>query len=205
VKILLAPYQSTWVDAFLAERDVIASILSDYDPIIEHVGSTSIPGLCAKPTIDILVGVQNDSLLDQTLAPLIGGGYTYFAKYEPAMPYRRLFARLKPLAGKTTPKVIAINDEFVRGEEFVSVANLHVLVRDTPHWHRHLAFRDFLRAHAELKDEYGRLKTELSRLEFKDTNGYNAAKNDLIQRTQSQALAWYNDQASVESVRWETR
>ena len=199
VKILLSPYQPTWVDDFLAERDVVGSILSGYDPIIEHVGSTSIPGLCAKPTIDILVGVQDDSLLDQIITPLIGGGYTYFAKYEPAMPYRRLFARLKPLAGKAPPKVIAINDEFVRGEEFVSVANIHVLVRDTLHWHRHLAFRDFLRAQAELKDEYGRLKAELSRHEFKDTNDYNSAKNDCIKRTQSQALAWYNNQASVDT------
>jgi GrpB-like predicted nucleotidyltransferase (UPF0157 family) len=194
VKILLEEYQATWVDAFLAERDIIGSTLSDLNPLIEHIGSTSIPGLCAKPTIDVLVGLQDDSLLDRTITPMIRRGYSYFAKYEPAMPYRRLFARLKPLAGKAPPAVVAVNDAFVRGEEFVSVANIHVLVRDTPHWHRHLAFRDFLRVHAEPRDEYGRLKMELSRHEFKKTNDYNSAKDDFIKRTQSQALAWYNDQ-----------
>ena len=194
MKILLEEYKASWVDGFLAEKVIIESTLIDFQPVIEHVGSTSIPGLCAKPTIDILVGLPDENLLDKTIAPMIRQGYTYFRKYEPAMPYRRLFARLRALAGKGRPEVVDIDDEFVRGQEFVSVTNIHVVVKDTPHWHRHLAFRDFLRAHAELRDEYGRLKRDLSQREFKDSNEYNAAKESFIKQTQVQALVWYNNQ-----------
>jgi GrpB-like predicted nucleotidyltransferase (UPF0157 family) len=194
VKILLEEYQARWADDFLAERDTLASTLIDFNPSIEHIGSTSIPGLCAKPTIDLLVGLRDDNLLDETISPMISKGYTYFSKYEPAMPYRRLFARLKALADTTPPEVIGIHDEFVRGQEFVSVANIHVVVKNTPHWRRHLAFRDFLRTHAELRDEYGRLKKELSTREFKDSNDYNAAKNSFIEKIQVQAVTWYDSQ-----------
>jgi len=192
MKILLEEYQARWVDDFLAEKVIIGSTLMDFHPVIEHVGSTSIPGLCAKPTIDMLVGLPDESLLDETIAPMIKQGFTYFRKYELVMPYRRLFARLRTLSGKVPPEVIDMHDEFVRGQEFISATNIHVVVKDTPHWHRHLAFRDFLRAHAELRDEYGRLKKELSQREFKDTNDYNATKDSFIKEIQAQAVAWYN-------------
>ena len=87
-----------------------------------------------------------------------------------------------------------VHDEFVRGQVFLSVANIHVVVKDTPHCHRHLAFRDFLRAHADLRDEYGRLKKELAQYECRETNEYNAAKDSFIKKTQEQALTWYNNQ-----------
>ncbi len=192
MKILLEQYQAAWADAYLAERDIIRSALNRLHSTIEHIGSTAVPGLCAKPTIDILVGLEHEGLLDDTIAPMIATGYTYFRKYQSAMPYRRLFSRLEPLAGTSPPEIIDAGDEFIRGELYFPSANIHVIVRDTPHWHRHLAFRDFLRAHPDVRDEYGRLKQELSKREFRDTNDYNSAKEDFIQRTQSQALAWYN-------------
>jgi GrpB-like predicted nucleotidyltransferase (UPF0157 family) len=122
---------------------------------------------------------------------MITYGYTYFKKYETKMPYRRLFSELIPLARKMPPVMIDLQDEFVRGEEFTSAANVHVIVKDTEHWHRHLAYRDYLRAHDRIRDEYGQLKRELSKREFKDTNDYNAAKHSFITRTQAQALVWY--------------
>jgi GrpB-like predicted nucleotidyltransferase (UPF0157 family) len=198
VKILIEDCQTAWVDGFLAEATIIGLTLIELHPVIEHMGSTSIPGLCAKPTIDMFVGLPDDSLLDETISPMVGKGYTYFRKYQPAMPYRRLFARLRALTDNAPPELIDVNDEFVRGQEFVSATNIHVVVKDAPHWHRHLAFRDYLRTHAELKDEYGRLKKELSRHEYRDTNEYNQAKDDFIQRIQLQALAWYSNRHSLE-------
>jgi GrpB-like predicted nucleotidyltransferase (UPF0157 family) len=56
-----------------------------------------------------------------------------------------------------------------------------------------LAFRDFLRAHVELRDEYGRLKKAVSKREFKDTNDYNDAKAEFIKKIERQALEWYNN------------
>ena len=194
MKILIEEYQSGWVNDFLKEKDIIGSTLISFSPAIEHIGSTSVPGLCAKPTIDILVGLQEASLLDQTISPMIQQGYTYFKKYEPAMPYRRLFSKLKSLTDKAAPEIIDVNDEFVRGQEFIAKTNIHIVVKDTLHWKRHLAFRGYLRTHAEVRDEYYRKKKALSKQEFIDTNEYNAAKDRFIKETQSQALAWYNAQ-----------
>ena len=194
MKIILEDYQTGWVDAFAREMAVISTALAGFSPAIEHIGSTAVAGLCAKPTIDILVGLRDDRQLDRAIAPLIGAGYTYFKKYEPAMPYRRLFARLRPLTDQAPPALIDVHDEFVRGQTFISLANIHVIVKDTPHWKRHLAFRDYLRAHPDVRDDYGRLKSALSRADYRDTNEYNAAKERFIQEIQARALAWHDRQ-----------
>ena len=194
MKIILEDYQTGWVDAFAREMAVISSALAGFSPAIEHIGSTAVEGLCAKPTIDILVGLRDDAQLNRAIAPMVGAGYTYFKKYEPAMPYRRLFARLRPLTDQAPPEMVDVHDEFIRGQAFVSVANIHVIVKDTPHWKRHLAFRDYLRAHPDVRDDYGRLKTALSHGDYRDTNEYNAAKDHFIQETQVRALAWYDRQ-----------
>lgn len=191
MKIILADYQTKWTDDFLDQKVVIGEALAGFNATIEHIGSTSIPGLCAKPTIDILVGLPTENLLDDTVIPMVTYGYTYFRKYETNMPYRRLFSELIPLVWKMPPVIIDLQDEFVRGEDFTSAANVHIIVKDTEHWHRHLAFRDYLRVHARISDEYGQLKRELSKYEFKDTNDYNAAKHSFIKRIQAQALVWY--------------
>ena len=125
MKILIEDYQAAWEDVFLAEAAIIGSALIELHPVVEHIGSTSIPGLCAKPTIDMLVGLPDESLINETISPMVGKGYTYFRKYQPAMPYRRLFARLRTLTDKTPPELIDVDDEFVRGQEFVSAANIH--------------------------------------------------------------------------------
>ena len=194
MKIVIEEYQASWANEFLAHRAAIYSILTDLDPNIEHIGSTSVVGLCAKPTIDVLVGLSAADQLDATISPMIKHSYTYFKKYEPAMPYRRLFAKLKPVSNKVPPSIIGHDDEFIRGQDFNVLANIHIVVKDTPHWHRHLAFRDFLRAHPEIRDEYGRLKKAISGREFKDTNDYNDAKAAFIQEIGRQALVWYNSQ-----------
>lgn len=194
MKIILEDYQAGWVDAFAREMAVISSALAGFSPAIEHIGSTAVEGLCAKPTIDILVGLHDDAQLDRAIAPMIGAGYTYFKKYEAAMPYRRLFARLRSLTDQAPPQLIDVHDAFVRGQTFISVANIHVIVKDTPHWKRHLAFRDYLRAHPDVRDDYGRLKSALSRADYRDTNEYNAAKERFIQEIQARALAWHDRQ-----------
>ena len=194
MKIIIEEYQVGWVNDFLEKKEIIRSALNNFNPIIEHIGSTAVVGLCAKPTIDILVGLQAEKQLDKTIPLMINQGYTYFRKYEPAMPYRRLFVNLIPLTDKLPPEVIDLNDEFVRGQEFNVLTNIHIVVKDTYHWFRHLAFRDFLLAHDELRDEYGRLKKAVSKREFKDTNDYNDAKAEFIRKTERQALAWYSNQ-----------
>lgn len=115
MKIILEDYQAEWSNAFEREKKVIASALLDFSPTIEHIGSTSIEGLCAKPTIDMLVGLHAEMQLDKTITPMTHQGYTYFKKYEPTMPYRRLFAKLTALTDKMPPEIIDIQDKRVFG------------------------------------------------------------------------------------------
>jgi len=60
MKIIVEDCQTDWANAFEREKRVVASALTDFSPAIEHVGSTSIEGLCAKPTLDILVGLHDE-------------------------------------------------------------------------------------------------------------------------------------------------
>lgn len=192
MKIIIEEYQAEWINKFLSEKERLSSILADFKPTIEHIGSTAVEGLCAKATIDILVGLQNEAQLDQTITPMITKSYTYFKKYEPSMPYRRLFSKLKPLKGESPPEIVDIGEEFVRGDKFFPLYNIHIIVKDTQHWHRQIAFRDYLRAHPDIRDDYGRLKKELSRFEYKEINDYNQAKDSFIKKVEIDALAWYN-------------
>ena len=121
MKILIEEYQTDWVNDFLEEKDIIGSTLIDFSPTIEHIGSTSVVGLCAKPTIDILVGLQDEIQLNESIAPMKSQGYTYVRKHEPEMPHRRLFSRMRALKDKVPPSIIDINEEFVRGKEFFPV------------------------------------------------------------------------------------
>ena len=113
MKILIEDYQTNWAHDFLVEKNIIVSTLVDFNPAIEHIGSTSMVGLCAKPTIDILVGLQDQIQLNGIIAPMTSQGYTYFKKYEADMPHRRQFAKLKPLKNEVMPVIIDTHDTFV--------------------------------------------------------------------------------------------
>jgi GrpB-like predicted nucleotidyltransferase (UPF0157 family) len=191
MKIIIEDYTPKWVDDFVTERDRLEQALDGIPATIEHIGSTSVPGLGAKPIIDILIGLHSEHDLDKVIAPMQQSGYTYFRKYEPMMPYRRLFIKLEPLPQKMPPAIVDIGEELVTGKDFKAKANIHILVKDTPHWDRHIAFRDFLRAHPDTKDAYDALKKELSLREFKDTLEYNQAKDAFVKEVEQQALNWY--------------
>ncbi|WP_423735122.1 GrpB family protein [Chitinophaga caseinilytica] len=191
MKVVIAPYDPLWPDAYAAQQRLISEALGHLFPVIEHIGSTSVPGLAAKPVIDILVGVASDELLDATIEPMNRRGYTYFRKYEPSMPYRRFFALLSMPPGETAPWLVDIGDPFVTGGPIPSLVNIHVMVKNTWHWKRHLAMRDFLRSHPDVADAYAALKIGLSAREFGDTNEYNAAKDAFVKSVEQRALAWW--------------
>lgn len=191
MKVVIAPYDPLWPDAYAAQQRLISEALGHLFPVIEHIGSTSVPGLAAKPVIDILVGVASDELLDATIEPMNRRGYTYFRKYEPSMPYRRFFALLSMPPGETAPWLVDIGDPFVTGGPIPSLVNIHIMVKNTWHWKRHLAMRDFLRSHPDVADAYAALKIGLSAREFGDTNEYNAAKDAFVKSVEQRALAWW--------------
>ncbi len=191
MKVIIVPYDPLWPASFAEHQRVISEALGHLFPVIDHIGSTSVPGLAAKPVIDILVGVASDELLDQTIQPLTNRGYTYFRKYEPSMPYRRFFAQLGMPPGETPPSLIDIGNPFVTGGPIPSLVNIHVMVRHTYHWKRHVALRDYLRSNAAMTEAYAALKIELSTREYGDTNEYNAAKDAFVKAAEQHALAWW--------------
>ena len=190
MKVVIEEYQSSWPNLFLKEQGTIAKTLQSLNPSIEHIGSTAVPGLAAKPIIDILVGLNNSEDLNKTILPLQNEGYTYVKKYEPQWPTRRFFIRLNS-STLTIPSIVDTQDSYIIGKDFISSVHVHIIVKNTEDWHRHLAFRDFLRAHSSISENYGKLKKQLSALEFTDMNEYNEAKNNFVKQTEQIALEWY--------------
>ncbi len=104
MKITIESYQPGWVDKFQQEKKtIIEAALARLSPTVEHIGSTSVPGLGAKPhpSADILAVSEEEGQLDQTIQPMMAAGYTYFRKHEPAMPYRRFYVRLTGSEGRS--------------------------------------------------------------------------------------------------------
>lgn len=197
MKVKIEVYQDAWKDYFLKEQQILSNTLADLALSIDHIGSTAVEGLGAKSTIDILIGIGSETDLDKSIAPMIHAGYTYFKIYEPRMPYRRLFSRLMPLTDQKPPGIIDVNDVYRSGVDYKSEANIHIIVKDTHHWTRHIAFRDYLRTHPSKRDEYFELKNNLSHREYAHQGEYSDAKDSFIKETEKLALIWFHDTGNV--------
>ncbi len=195
MRIQIEAYNSNWPVYFTKISKHLQDVLQGFTAQIEHIGSTSVSGLAAKPIIDILIGLNTDEDLNKVIEPMMQTGYTYFKKYEPEMPYRRLFVRLTSLSDKAVPSIIDLDDDYITGVHLMPVTNIHILVKDTHHWTRHIAFRDFLRTYPEIRNSYEQLKLELSLQEFNNHLEYNKAKNNFVKQVEQQALNWYLNQA----------
>ena len=191
MKIPFSPYSDQWPLDFQERAETIRQAVGNLPITIDHIGSTSVVGLGAKPIIDMLIGVEEEKDLDELIRPMMVFGYTYFKKYEQEMPYRRLFVLLKPLTEQQPPTIIDSDDDYNSGKLFAPIVNVHAIVKDTHHWTRHIAFRDFLRAHPEVTKRYYELKQQLAQQEFEYHLEYNQAKNDFVKEVEKEALAWY--------------
>jgi GrpB-like predicted nucleotidyltransferase (UPF0157 family) len=163
--VILVPYDAEWPRRFDNERAVLGVVFAGCEAAIEHVGSTAVPGLGAKPVIDIMVGLSHLAEAEDRLAALDAAGYLYVQRLEQQLPQRRYFR--KPRLGP-------------------SAYHLHCVVKGTDFWVRQLAFRDYLRAHPEAAAAYYTLKQDLAaRLSKKD---YTEAKSPFIEGILASAL-----------------
>jgi len=158
-RILVKPYDPEWPAAYEKARAEIVAGIGPHILRIDHVGSTSVPGLAAKPTIDILVGVCDWDEARITIAPLADIGWKYVGEH--GIPRRHYFRR-----------------GTVRGRR---THHLHMLETTHPEWNAMLAFRNYLRGHPDAVAEYQRLKYDLARKDL-DGPAYQEAKAPLIQR-----------------------
>lgn len=162
--VVIVPYDERWPGLYDAARSELAAALGE-SVAIEHVGSTSVPGLAGKPIVDIMVGVPSLEHDRALIDAVVGLGYEYVPETIPPMPFRRFFRR---------------PDE--RLAPGFSSAGYHVHMVEQTHefWPAHLAFRDYLRAHPDDAAEYERLKRELADRFGGERERYTDAKGDFI-------------------------
>jgi len=155
--VKVVAYSDDWKRLFEAEKDLLLSAVGVYVLEIEHVGSTSVENLEAKPIIDIAAALENISDIEKCVAPLENLGYVYRGEND-----------------------IAGRHYFRKGEP--STVHLHVVERNSKFWTSHLQFRDYLRQNPETSREYGKLKLRLAAEFPLDRESYTNGKAAFIER-----------------------
>lgn len=168
MKIIIDNYDPNWPIIYEAERKLILKACRDKIQSIEHIGSTSVPGLGAKPIIDILLGVSSFADADAIVPAMISLGYIYINKYENVMPYRRYFSKDRKY-------------------------HVHCVEVGSSFWKRHLAFRDYLRINDNVRDDYDILKRKLAEKDWNDSNDYAYAKTDFVRGIEKEALKYFSE------------
>ena len=156
--VILHEYDPAWVEAYQRESERIKSALRETVFPFEHVGSTSIRGIHAKPIIDLIGGVDSIGHARSLIPSLEHLGYEYRANGD--LPERILF---------------------VLGPEKSRTHHLSLVVRDGREWQNYLAFRDFLQNNQEIARKYNNLKISLATQFPNDRASYTAAKATFIQ------------------------
>ena len=164
-------YDPKWKKQFESIKRELEAILKPLNPDIDHIGSTSVEGLSAKPIIDIQLGVANETDLDWLPSLLKLPNIVYYEKYNQDWPERRFFILLKESIDKiAVPDVVKAGEEIpaILHDHDLRIAHVHAFVKGTPDWIRHIAFRDYLTAHPTVKASYQELKQNLIQLEWVD-------------------------------------
>jgi GrpB-like predicted nucleotidyltransferase (UPF0157 family) len=162
--IVLADYDPAWPSLFAREAHRIRAVVGNTALRVEHVGSTSVPGLTAKPLIDILVVVPDSADESSYVPALQAGGYVLSIR-EPDWFEHRLF----------------------KGPD--TNINLHVFTAGTPEIDRMLRFRDWLRTHDADRDSYAQCKRDLAGRSWRHVQHYATAKTAVIGEIMDRANA----------------
>lgn len=165
--VTVVPYQDHWPQAFACAQVALLKVLGSTALALHHIGSTAVPGLAAKPILDLLLEVTDLAALDNQTAVLAALGYV--GKGENGIAGRRYFY-------KNTPP-----------ESNQRSHHLHVFVRAAPQVRQHLALRDYLRQNPAAVAEYSALKQALARQFPNDTQSYQAGKDHFIGQLLQQA------------------
>jgi GrpB-like predicted nucleotidyltransferase (UPF0157 family) len=150
-------YDADWPRRYAEERDRIAAAIGEAAVAIEHVGGTAVPGLPAKPVIDLMIGVDDIERAGPAVASLINLGYEYIPEFESQLPDRRYFRRGAPESH-----------------------HVHMVPVSSDYFAEHLLFRDWLRSHPQAAEEYGKLKRGLAGRFPNDRDAYRAGKVPFI-------------------------
>ena len=167
--ITVLDYDPEWPLKYNKERDHIIEILKDNCISIYHIGSTSVPGLAAKPIIDIMVVVRSLERTDRAAEKFSDLGYEYLGEFG--------------IAGR----------RYLRKGGDERTHQLHIFQADD--WkniQRHLAFRDYMRIHKKERDAYATLKKDLAQKFPYDIDGYCDGKENFVRKMEELALSQYD-------------
>ena len=158
--VIVLPYDEHWAQDFLQIQEELQAALGELAQKIEHVGSTSVRGLSAKPIIDIDVVIKDYSIFDAVIPALEGIGYQYEGDLG--------------IAGREAFKY--------EGKDHLQKHHLYVCPQDSDELKRHIAFRDYLRSHPEAVREYSLIKEEGAKLYPYDIEKYIEYKSPVIEK-----------------------
>jgi len=167
-RIEVVPYDPRWPLEFKRASEEVMRALGSNLLAIHHIGSTSIPATRAKPVIDIMAVVADLVAVDQRTAEMERLGYEVMGEF--GIAGRRYFRRDDSTGQRTH--------------------HVHAFAKCSPHVARHLAFRDFMRAHPKVADEYGELKQTLAEMHPHDMNAYMGGKDGFIKEVEARAMTW---------------
>jgi GrpB-like predicted nucleotidyltransferase (UPF0157 family) len=156
--VALAPHDPAWITLGEEACTAIARIGGEALCGVQHVGSTSVPGLCAKPILDIAAGLAPDAEVEVLQERLVRTGYIY--RGDAGEEGGRLFV--------------------LESAPDVRTQHLHLVAYGGAQWHNYLAFRDLMRRDAKTRSEYEALKQSLATAFAGDRKAYTAAKQDFI-------------------------
>jgi GrpB-like predicted nucleotidyltransferase (UPF0157 family) len=165
--IEVVAHDPVWPGRFQEAADELATLFGDEIVAIYHIGSTAVPGLAAKPIVDLCVEVRDLARVDAFDAEMVRRGY--LVRGEAGIAGRRFF---------------------VKGTEEARSHHVHTYQVGHAEVERHLAFRDYLIAHPAEAAHYGRVKEEAARRYPHNIEGYMEAKRDLIVDLIQKAEAW---------------
>lgn len=168
MNVVVEEHNPAYAQMFTEEAQRISEIFGDQLVAIHHIGSTAVPGLKAKPIIDILPVVKDIATVDWFNQQMAELGYE--ALGELGLPGRRYFRK--------------------GGDDRTHQVHAYQ-VDNQPAIDRHLAFRDYLCTHPEVARQYGELKASLAEQFPQDIYGYMDGKDSFVKEHEQKALVWY--------------
>ncbi len=168
--ITVSPYDASWPMRFEEEAAAVRAALGEVLLTVEHIGSTSVPGLAAKPIIDMMPIVHDVRGVDRRISAMAAAGFV--PRGEFGLPGRRYF---------------------VKGPAHARLVHCHIYAVDNPEVTRHLAFRDYVRTHPAARQAYADLKRDLAQKYPDDIIAYMDGKDGLIKQLEAEALRWHHE------------
>jgi len=167
-KVEVVPHDPRWRDAFEAEAKHVAAALGENVVAIHHIGSTAIPNIYAKPVVDLLVEVGDITEVDGRSSAMESLGYEVLGEY--GIPGRRYFRK--------------------DNREGIRTHHIHAFEAGAAEVGRHLAFRDYMRAHPVDAQRYSELKRSLAEEHPQSFDGYMDGKDGFIKEMDRRAAQW---------------